>query len=158
VNIQRIKSLIDVVAQEDIAEMSIVEGSVEIRILQRLGPGMRAQAESERATIEYGPVPIHELRPSDSTGATSSINATAHPGARKEVLSPMVGTFYRGAKSGSEPLVQVGSEVQAGTPLCVIEAMKLMHEVSADRAGRVTKVLCKDGQVVELDQPLFVIE
>jgi acetyl-CoA carboxylase biotin carboxyl carrier protein len=70
----------------------------------------------------------------------------------------MVGTFYRAATPGGKPLVEVGSEVIAGEPLCIIEAMKIMNEIEADVGGSITKVLAENGQAVEFGQPLFVID
>jgi acetyl-CoA carboxylase biotin carboxyl carrier protein len=74
------------------------------------------------------------------------------------VRSPMVGTFYRAATPGGKPLVEVGSEVKAGEPLCIIEAMKIMNEIETDVGGSITKVLAENGQAVEFGQPLFVID
>ena len=74
------------------------------------------------------------------------------------VRSPMVGTFYRASAPGAKPLVEVGQEVKEGDPICIIEAMKIMNEIDADKAGTVTKVLAENGQAVEFDQPLLVIE
>ena len=70
----------------------------------------------------------------------------------------MVGTFYAAATPGAKPFVEVGSEVKEGDPVCIIEAMKIMNEIDADKGGRVTRVLCESGQAVEFGQPLFVIE
>jgi acetyl-CoA carboxylase biotin carboxyl carrier protein len=74
------------------------------------------------------------------------------------VRSPMVGTFYRASAPGAKPLVEVGQEVKEGDPICIIEAMKIMNEIDADKDGTVTKILAENGQAVEFDQPLLVIE
>ncbi|HNK19630.1 MAG TPA: acetyl-CoA carboxylase biotin carboxyl carrier protein, partial [Piscinibacter sp.] len=74
------------------------------------------------------------------------------------VKSPMVGTFYRSSSPGGKPFVEVGSEVKEGEPVCIIEAMKIMNEIEADKAGKITKILCENGQAVEFGQPLFVVE
>ncbi|MFZ2651098.1 MAG: acetyl-CoA carboxylase biotin carboxyl carrier protein, partial [Burkholderiaceae bacterium] len=74
------------------------------------------------------------------------------------VKAPMVGTFYRSASPGGKPLVEVGSMVKEGEPICIIEAMKIMNEIEADKAGTIKSILCENGQAVEFGQPLFVIE
>ena len=74
------------------------------------------------------------------------------------VTSPMVGTFYRASSPGGKPMVDVGSSVKQGEPVCIIEAMKIMNEIEATETGTITKVLCENGQSVEFGQPLFVIE
>ena len=78
---------------------------------------------------------------------------TGHP-----VKSPMVGTFYRSANPGSKPFAAVGDSIKEGDPICIIEAMKIMNEIEADRSGTVTRILCENGQAVEFGQPLFIIE
>ena len=72
--------------------------------------------------------------------------------------SPTPGTFYRSSSPGGKPFVEVGSEVKEGEPVCIIEAMKIMNEIEADKAGKITKILCENGQAVEFGQPLFVVE
>ena len=84
--------------------------------------------------------------------------ATAPAEVGHTVKSPMVGTFYRSASPGAKPLVEVGSEVKEGEAICIIEAMKIMNEIEADKTGTVTRILCENGQAVEYGQPLFVIE
>jgi acetyl-CoA carboxylase biotin carboxyl carrier protein len=74
------------------------------------------------------------------------------------VKSPMVGTFYRSANPGSKPFVELGDAIKEGEPICIIEAMKIMNEIEADKSGTVTRILCENGQAVEFGQPLFIIE
>ena len=74
------------------------------------------------------------------------------------VKSPMVGTFYRASSPGGKPLVEIGSEVKEGEPICIIEAMKIMNEIEADKSGTITQVVVENGQAVEFGQPLFIIE
>jgi acetyl-CoA carboxylase biotin carboxyl carrier protein len=88
--------------------------------------------------------------------ATPAPEPAAPPG--HVVKSPMVGTFYRASSPGAKPMVEVGQEVTEGQPLCIIEAMKIMNEIEADKAGTVTRILVENGQAVEFGQPLFVIE
>ena len=74
------------------------------------------------------------------------------------VKSPMVGTFYRSSSPGAKAFVELGSEIKEGEPICIIEAMKIMNEIEADKSGKVTRILCENGQAVEFGQPLFIIE
>ena len=95
--------------------------------------------------------------------SSASIASVAAPIAEPEpvghlVKSPMVGTFYRSANPGSKAFVEVGSEVKEGEPICIIEAMKIMNEIDADRAGTIIEILVENGQAIEFGQPLFVIE
>jgi acetyl-CoA carboxylase biotin carboxyl carrier protein len=84
--------------------------------------------------------------------------ATVAPETGHVVRSPMVGTFYRASSPGAKPLVEVGQAVKEGDPICIIEAMKIMNEIDADKDGTITKILAENGQAVEFDQPLLVIE
>jgi acetyl-CoA carboxylase biotin carboxyl carrier protein len=84
--------------------------------------------------------------------------AEAPPDQGHVVKSPMVGTFYRSASPGAEAFAEVGTVVKEGDAICIIEAMKIMNEIEADKAGTVKQILCEDGQAVEFGQPLFIIE
>jgi acetyl-CoA carboxylase biotin carboxyl carrier protein len=104
------------------------------------------------------------MAPPATTAATAG--ATAQPAAAPAapietghvIRSPMVGTFYRSSSPGAKPLVEIGQAVKEGDPICIIEAMKIMNEIDADKAGTITKILVENGQAVEFDQPLLVIE
>src|SRR5262249_40575698 len=100
-----------------------------------------------------GPVQAVPAATPRSAGATSEPPESGHV-----IRSPMVGTFYRASSPGAKPLVEVGQAVKEGDPICIIEAMKIMHEIDADKDGTVTKILAENGQAVEFDQPLLVIE
>ena len=89
---------------------------------------------------------------------TGSPSFTAAPPAGQVITSPMVGTFYRASSPGAKPMVEVGTPVKEGEPVCIIEAMKIMNEIESTVSGTVTQVLCENGQAVEFGQPLFVIE
>ena len=88
----------------------------------------------------------------------TEIAAEARAATGHIVKSPMVGTFYRSASPGTEAFVEVGKVVKAGEPICIIEAMKIMNEIEADKSGTVKRILCENGQAVEFGQPLFIIE
>lgn len=157
-DIQRIKSLIDLVAEEEIADLDVTEpdGSVRIVRVQQdvparptscAPPGSGVAAAFAMSTsVPAGPSAAAYASPSQPTQAS------------RQITAPMIGTFYRSTNLTGEPLVQVGAVVQIGTPLCVIEAMKIMNEIESDKAGTVTQVLCESGQAVDRGQPLFVIE
>ncbi|WP_040436988.1 acetyl-CoA carboxylase biotin carboxyl carrier protein, partial [Melaminivora alkalimesophila] len=95
--------------------------------------------------------------PAAAPAAEAAAPAPAEP-AGHVVKSPMVGTFYRASSPGAKPFVEVGSQVKEGETLCIVEAMKILNEIEADKAGTVTRILGENGQAVEYGQPLFVIE
>src|SRR5690606_10178031 len=113
--------------------------------------------------INYHAMPAHMMAPPQAMPAAEAAGGAAVPAAPAipeghPVLSPMVGTFYRAPQPGADPFVQVGDTVAEGDTLCIIEAMKLLNEIEADKAGRVKAILVENGQPVEFGQPLFVIE
>ncbi|MBP6018883.1 MAG: biotin/lipoyl-binding protein [Burkholderiaceae bacterium] len=141
-NTQLIKDLIDLVAEERIAELYISSPQHNIRLLRRADSGADLHS-STRSNVDVV----------DSTEkAALTVPRTAHT-----VFAPMAGTFYRSSSVDGEPIVHTGSRVVIGTPLCVIEAMKMLNEVAADQAGTVAQVLCENGQTVDHGQALFII-
>lgn len=154
-DIDHIRRLIDLVAEEHIAELSVQDGNLSIRI-ERAAPTSEVPMSGE-AGVAPPPPPVGAERPVRAdAGSTPPITEPVAPAA-DTVTAPMVGTFYGAAQAGGPPLVSVGSVVEVGTPLCVIEAMKMLNEVASERSGTVTRVLCENGQMVESGQPLFVI-
>ncbi|OGA88988.1 MAG: acetyl-CoA carboxylase, biotin carboxyl carrier protein [Burkholderiales bacterium GWA2_64_37] len=155
-NVQRILELIDVVAAADLAQLTVTDGGVEIQLVRNaafLDAGFRPEAEK----LPGSSAGAHAASSPEDQGLPAG-RANDAPQARHQVLAPMVGTFRRSAKADGEALIQLGARVEKGAPLCVIEAMKMMNEIEADRAGTVTQVHCEDGQAVEIDQPLFSID
>ena len=155
-DLRKLKTLVDLVSESNISELEITEADGKVRIVK-----------SERAIGQMGGVAQPLVAPSmmASPVATASLPAPQAAAAAEVpvetghvVRSPMVGTFYRSSSPGAKPLVEVGGSVKEGDPVCIIEAMKIMNEIDADRAGTVTKILVENGQAVEFDQPLFVIE
>jgi acetyl-CoA carboxylase biotin carboxyl carrier protein len=149
---KRVKELIDLVVDSEISELTVGDAGGEVNIVRRLA------GESAMPVVPG----VGEHRPAAMGGSAEtvqpgSILAPARSEAHR-VKAPMAGTFHRSAKSEAAPLVEIGAMVEVGTPLCVIEAMKIMNEIESDRAGRIVKILCEEGQGVELDQPLFIIE
>jgi len=150
-DLRKLKTLIELVESSGIAELEISEGEERVRITRSLPPG-QPSATAQGAQM---------IAPAAAALASSQATAGAvAPQAESEghvVKSPMVGTFYRSASPGAKPFVEIGDEVQVGDPLCIIEAMKLMNEIEADRAGVVKAILIENGQPVEYGQALVVI-
>lgn len=154
-DLRKLKTLIDLVAESGIAELEITEGEDKVRIVKS-GP---AAAAGHVSHVHMAPSPMPVAPPAQPSAAQSI--AAAHEPEQvpegKVIKSPMVGTFYRASSPGSEPFVSVGSSVEEGQTLCVIEAMKLMNEIPADSAGVIKEILVENGQPVEFGQPLFVL-
>ncbi len=146
-DLRKLKTLIDLVAESAISELEISEGDDRVRIVKGGVPS--AGTASAPAPSVAAPA---------VTEAAAAAPAPAMPEPGHIVTSPMVGTFYRASQPGGEPFVTVGATVRLGDTVCVIEAMKLLNEVEADRAGTIKAVLVENGQPVEFGQPLFVIE
>ncbi|MFN5881588.1 MAG: acetyl-CoA carboxylase biotin carboxyl carrier protein [Burkholderiales bacterium] len=164
-DLRKLKTLIDLVAESGISELEITEGEDKVRIVKNapMAPAYFTQAPAMMAA------PAVSMAASAPTAATSVAGgaAAAMSAAADNVLaassghvvkSPMVGTFYRSANPNSPAFVEVGSSVASGATLCIIEAMKLMNEIDSDVAGTVKAILVENGQPVEYGQPLFVIE
>ncbi len=149
-DLRKLKTLIDLVAESGIAELEITEGDGKVRIVknttQQLVPAQMMAAPQQMAAPMAAPV-----------AAPAAPDVPAAPTGHV-VKSPMVGTFYRSAQPGSPPFVDIGSEVKEGSTLCIIEAMKLLNEIESDKAGRIKAVLVENGQPVEFGQPLFIVE
>lgn len=145
-DIRKIKKLIEIIEESDIAEIEISEGEESVRISRYSSTAAPAAA--------YAPAP--------AAAAPAPVAPAAEPAEKKitghVVKSPMVGTFYRSASPGAKPFVELGQSVQMGDTLCIIEAMKILNQIEADKSGNVTQILVENGQPVEYDQPLFVIE
>jgi acetyl-CoA carboxylase biotin carboxyl carrier protein len=119
--------------------------------------------KSDPSLVHPASAPAVTMAPAPALSAPPSPAAAALPEAAPEpaghaVKSPMVGTFYRASSPGAKPLVEIGSQIKEGEPICIIEAMKIMNEIEADKTGRVTQILVENGQAVEFGQPLFIIE
>jgi acetyl-CoA carboxylase biotin carboxyl carrier protein len=148
-DLRKVKTLIELVESSGIGELEIQEGEERVRITRAAPP----QAQSVLANVASAPqqVPPVAVSPAPVI-APAPVEPEGHI-----VKSPMVGTFYRSATPGGKPFVEVGDTVQAGDPLCIIEAMKLMNEIEADHSGVVKAVLAENGQPVEFGQPLVVL-
>ena len=152
-DIRKIKKLIDMIGESDVAEIEIHEGEESVRI--------------SRLSALVPPAPVYAAPPAAAPLAQAGLAPAAEPAARKGeadpltghiVRSPMVGTFYRSPTPGAKVFVELGQRVEAGDTLCIIEAMKILNQIEADKAGKVIKILVENAQPVEYNQPLFVIE
>lgn len=152
-DIRKVKKLIELLEESGVAEIEIREGEETVRI-SRYGQGA-APVMMQAPMMQASPVPIPAAIPAASPAA--SLAAPAVP-AGHTVDSPMVGTFYRAPSPGAKSFVEVGQRVNVGDTLCIIEAMKMLNQIEADKAGVVTAILVENGQPVEFSQPLFVIE
>jgi acetyl-CoA carboxylase biotin carboxyl carrier protein len=144
-DIRKIKKLIEIIEESDIAELEIKEGEESIRI---------SRYSAAPAPIAYAHAP--------ASAVPAAITVTAVPAEEKitghVVKSPMVGTFYRSASPGTKVFVEVGQSVLAGDTLCIIEAMKILNQIEADKSGIITQILVENAEPVEYGQPLFIIE
>jgi len=153
-DIRKVKKLIELLEESGIAEIEISEGEESVRI-SRYPQGQPAPymhyAAPPAAPMQTAAAPVQVAAP--VAAAPAAANKADHT-----VTAPMVGTFYSAATPGAKPFVDIGSEVNVGDTLCIIEAMKMMNQIESDKAGRVTAVLVKNGDPVEFGQPLFIIE
>ncbi|MBB1302828.1 acetyl-CoA carboxylase biotin carboxyl carrier protein [Pseudoalteromonas sp. SR44-8] len=152
-DIRKIKKLIELVEESGIAELEITEGEESVRINRNnmsAGP-----AYAPHYAPQYAPAPAPA--PAAAHVASAEAAAPAAPTGH-QVLSPMVGSFYTAASPEAPSYVEVGSQVKVGDTLCIIEAMKMMNQIESDKAGTVKAILVENGEPVEFDQPLFIIE
>jgi len=157
-DLRKLKTLIDLVSESNISELEITEADGKVRIVKS-DPAAVAAGPIAYAAPLVAPAPVAAAMPAAAAPAVAAAPADAPAApAGHTVKSPMVGTFYGAASPGAKPFVEVGSTVKEGEPICIIEAMKIMNEIEADKSGTVTKILCANGQPVEFGQPLFIIE
>jgi acetyl-CoA carboxylase biotin carboxyl carrier protein len=156
-DIRKIKKLIELLETSGIAEIEIKEGEDSVRISRHpQGGAPMAMSPPFWAASGYGsppPAPSPVVAPGLVPVADADAPIKGHT-----LRALMVGTFYRSATPGSKPLVEIGQTVNIGDPVCIIEAMKMFNQIEADRAGVITRILVENGQPVEYDQPLMVIE
>jgi len=145
-DIRKIKKLIDLIEESDIAEIEISEGEESVRI-SRYSSVAPAQYAAAPVAVAAAPAPAV------ATPVPAEEKISGHA-----VKSPMVGTFYRSASPGSAPFVEVGQSVSAGQTLCIIEAMKILNQIESDKSGKIKQILVENAHPVEYGQPLFIIE
>jgi acetyl-CoA carboxylase biotin carboxyl carrier protein len=148
-DIRKVKKLIELLEESGIAEIEIKEGEEAVRI-SRMPTG---------AFATHAPAPIMMAPPASPVAIAAPVEAPAKPRANEHIVTaPMVGTFYAAATPGAKAFVDIGDEVKVGQVLCIIEAMKMMNQIEADKSGKVTSIMAQNGDPVEFGQPLFVIE
>jgi acetyl-CoA carboxylase biotin carboxyl carrier protein len=157
-DLRKLKTLIDLVAESGIAELEITEGDGKVRIVKGPVAGQMMYPHPMIASHQQAMMPAPHNGMSQQAAPAAAAPAPAAEAPAHVVKSPMVGSFYRSANPNSPPFVEVGAQVKEGDTLCIIEAMKLMNEIDSDKAGTVKAILVENGQPVEYGQPLFVIE
>lgn len=153
-DIRKIKKLIELVEESGIAELEITEGEESVRIHR--GPSGAAQPVNYNYAVPQMHAPAAAPAPAPAAPSAQEVAAPAPTG--HVVKSPMVGTFYRASSPTAKAFVEVGQTVNVGDTLCIIEAMKMMNQIEADKAGVVKEILVENQDPVEFDQPLFIIE
>ncbi len=160
-DIRKIKKLIELLESSGVAEIEIKEGEDSVRISRHPQGGASVMMPSQpvwATPAAYGFAPAAPVTPAPMSPAAPAAPADAEAIQGHILRSPMVGTFYRSAAPGSKPFVEIGQQVNIGDPVCILEAMKMFNQIEADRAGTVTRILAENGQPIEYDQPLLVIE
>lgn len=155
-DLRKLKTLIDLVSESNISELEITETEGKVRIVKG---GIAAPVQYVQTVAAPAPA-IGTAAPAGAIAAAPPAAAAPVEAAPSGhvVKSPMVGTFYRSSSPGAPAFVEVGSQVKEGDTLCIIEAMKILNEIEADKGGTVTQILGENGQAVEYGQPLFIIE
>lgn len=151
-DLRKLKKLIDLVEESGIAEIEVTEGEEKVRI---------TRATAAPAPVYAAPAQVAVPAPAPAAAPAAAAPAPAAPAARDlstAQKSPMVGTFYRAPGPNAAAFVEVGQQVKAGDTLCIIEAMKLMNEIEAEKSGTVKEILVENGTPVEFGEPLFIIE
>lgn len=153
-DLRKLKTLIDLVAESDISELEVTEGDGKVRIVKSAAAPQTVYATAPQV-VPAAAAPA----PAAAPAAEATPAAPAAPAAQQGhvVKAPMVGTFYRASNPGAVPFAEVGQSVKEGDALCIIEAMKLMNEIEADKTGVIKEILIENGEPVEFGQPLFVI-
>ncbi len=145
-DLRKLKTLIDLVSESNVSELEITEAEGKVRIVKASG----APLVMQQPTVAMVAAP--------AAVAAAPVVPVAEAPTGHAVKSPMVGTFFRSASPGAKPFIEVGSVVKEGETICIIEAMKILNEIEADKSGTITRILCENGQAVEYGQPLFMIE
>ena len=150
-DLRKLKTLIDLVSESNVSELEITEAEGKVRIVKS-GPTPVAMVAAPAAA------PVAVAAPAPAAAAPAPAAPVAAEPVGHQVKSPMVGTFYRSSSPGAKAFVEIGSQVKEGDTICIIEAMKILNEIEADKSGTITQILAENGQAVEYGAPLFVIE
>ena len=156
-DLRKLKTLIDLVAESDISELEVTEGESKVRIVKSGAATSHSQVVMMPAAAPAPTVAAPAAPAAAPVAAAPAAPAAPEAPAGHVVKSPMVGTFYRSSAPGAAPFVDIGSTVKEGDTLCIIEAMKLLNEIEADASGVIKAILVDNGEPVEFGEPLFVI-
>jgi acetyl-CoA carboxylase biotin carboxyl carrier protein len=151
-DLRKLKTLIDLVSDSNVSELEITEAEGKVRIVKS-APAPVAMVTQMMNAPAAAPAPV--VAAPAAAPVTAVVEAVP---AGHTVKSPMVGTFYRSSSPGAKSFVEIGSQVKEGDTICIIEAMKILNEIEADKAGTITQILAENGQAVEYGAPLFIIE
>lgn len=151
-DIRKVKKLIELLEESGIAEIEIHEGEESVRI-SRYG-----QATAVPAPVQYAPAPVAAPGPATSAAPVAETKENNGIPSGHVVNSPMVGTFYTAPSPGAKDFVKIGDSINEGETVCIIEAMKILNQIEADKSGTIKAILVENGQPVEFGQPLVVIE
>ncbi len=151
-DLRKLKTLIDLVSESNVSELEITEAEGKVRIVKSPPMGMAAPVTYAMAPVA-APLAPHALAAEVAPVAAVPAQPSGHV-----VKSPMVGTFYRASSPGAKPFVEIGDPIKEGETICIVEAMKILNEIEADKSGTVTQILVENGQAVEYGQPLYVVE
>ena len=154
-DIRKVKKLIELLEASSVDEIEIKEGEESVRISRNTAAPIAMAAPVAAPPM---PAPVAPVAAAPAPAPAPAAPEAAAPSAANAVKSPMVGTFYRSPSPDAAPFVEVGQSVRAGDVLCIVEAMKMMNQIEADRAGTVTAVHAENGEPVEFDQPLITVE
>ena len=152
-DIRKIKKLIELLEESGISELEIKEGEESVRLCRYSSAPAVATAPATIAVPQAAPATTPQVAEAPTTAPAAEPTIDGHT-----IDSPMVGTFYRSPSPGASAFVEIGSQVNVGDNLCIIEAMKMMNQIESDKAGKVVAILVEDGQAVEFGQQLFIIE
>ncbi len=149
-DLRKLKTLIDLVSDSNVSELEITEAEGTVRIVK--------SAPAPVAMVTQMAAPVAVAAPVAAAPAVAPAPVVEAAPAGHTVKSPMVGTFYRSSSPGAKSFAEVGQQVKEGDTICIIEAMKILNEIEADKSGTITKILAENGQAVEYGAPLFIIE
>ena len=155
-DLRKLKTLIDLVSESNVSELEITEAEGKVRIVKSAPAAAVAQVVAAAPVAAVAAPAVHAV--SDAGTSPAAAPAAAPAAVGHTVKSPMVGTFYRASSPGAKPFAEIGQTIKEGETICIVEAMKILNEIEADKSGTITQILCENGQAVEYGQPLFVIE
>jgi acetyl-CoA carboxylase biotin carboxyl carrier protein len=153
-DLRKLKTLIDLVSDSNVSELEITEAEGKVRIVKGGGAMMHGYNQPVYQQVHQA-APGQAPAPAAAPVAAPVVEEAA---VGHTVKSPMVGTFYRSSSPGAKAFAEIGDSIKEGETICIIEAMKILNEIEADKSGTITKILCENGQAVEYGQPLFIIE